>query len=98
LFARDVFADLSLPHWQIQTATAEDIIAERFADTPSREGRIPKASWGQERVSRPQDRDALTNRQLAAVLRRGGDRACPAAFSRLPRPARTPRQQPARTR
>jgi hypothetical protein len=34
LFAPDVFADLSLPHWRIQTATAEDIIAERFAGHP----------------------------------------------------------------
>ena len=35
LFAPDVFADLSLPHWRIQTATAADIIAERVAGHPS---------------------------------------------------------------
>ncbi|WP_426562535.1 hypothetical protein ACPPVT_17665 [Angustibacter sp. McL0619] len=34
LFAPDVFADLSLPHWRIQTDTASDIIAERFAGHP----------------------------------------------------------------
>ncbi|MGX7678800.1 hypothetical protein ACSMXN_07865 [Jatrophihabitans sp. DSM 45814] len=34
LFAPDLFADLSLPHWRIQTATAEDIIAERVAGHP----------------------------------------------------------------
>jgi hypothetical protein len=34
LFAPDVFADLSLPHWRVQTATAADIIAERVAGHP----------------------------------------------------------------
>jgi hypothetical protein len=34
LFAPDVFADLSLPHWRVQTATAEGIIAERVAGHP----------------------------------------------------------------
>ena len=34
LFAADVFADLSLPLWRVQTATAEDIIAERVAGHP----------------------------------------------------------------
>jgi hypothetical protein len=34
LFAPDVFADLSLPQWRVQTATAADIIAERFAGHP----------------------------------------------------------------
>jgi hypothetical protein len=34
LFAPDMFADLSLPHWRVQTATAEDIIAERQAGHP----------------------------------------------------------------
>jgi hypothetical protein len=31
LFAPDVFADLSLPHWRIQTGTADEILAERAA-------------------------------------------------------------------
>ncbi|GAA4361249.1 hypothetical protein [Angustibacter luteus] len=43
LFAPDVFSDLSLPHWRIQTETARDIIAERVAGHP-----IP----GQVRVER----------------------------------------------
>jgi hypothetical protein len=34
LFAPDVFTDLSLPHWRVQTATADAIIAERFAGHP----------------------------------------------------------------
>jgi hypothetical protein len=34
LFATDVFTDLSLPHWRVQTATAEAIIAERMAGHP----------------------------------------------------------------
>jgi hypothetical protein len=34
LFAPDVFADLSLPHWRIQTNTAQGILAERFAGWP----------------------------------------------------------------
>jgi hypothetical protein len=34
LFAPDVFADLSLPHWRVQTGTAEDIVAERVAGHP----------------------------------------------------------------
>jgi len=34
LLAPDVFADLSLPHWRVQTATAEDIVAERVAGHP----------------------------------------------------------------
>ncbi len=34
LFAPDLFADLSLPHWRIQTATATDILAERVAGHP----------------------------------------------------------------
>jgi hypothetical protein len=34
LFAPDVFADLSLPRWRIQTDTAQDIVAERFAGHP----------------------------------------------------------------
>lgn len=29
LIAADVFADLSLPHWRIQTSTAEEILAVR---------------------------------------------------------------------
>lgn len=35
LFAPDLFADLSLPHWRVQTATAAGIIAERVAGHPS---------------------------------------------------------------
>jgi hypothetical protein len=34
LFAPDMFADLSLPHWRIQTANAQDIVAERVAGHP----------------------------------------------------------------
>lgn len=34
LFAPDVFADLSLPHWRIQTATADAIQAVRAAEHP----------------------------------------------------------------
>jgi hypothetical protein len=34
LFAPDVFADLTLPQWRVQTASAEDIIAERAAGHP----------------------------------------------------------------
>jgi hypothetical protein len=32
LFAPDVFTDLSLPHWRLQTATADDIVAIRVAE------------------------------------------------------------------
>ena len=35
LFAPDVFADLSLPQWRIQTGTAEDIVAVRIAGHPA---------------------------------------------------------------
>ena len=35
LFAADAFADLSLPHWRIQTATAAQIIALRAESHPS---------------------------------------------------------------
>ena len=35
LFAPDVFADLTLPRWRVQTATAEQIVAERYAGHPS---------------------------------------------------------------
>jgi hypothetical protein len=34
LFAPDVFADLSLPHWRVQTDTADAIVAERMAGHP----------------------------------------------------------------
>jgi hypothetical protein len=34
LFAPDVFADLTLPQWRVQTTTAEGIIAERLAGHP----------------------------------------------------------------
>lgn len=34
LFAPDVFADLSLPQWRVQAATAEDILAIRAQDHP----------------------------------------------------------------
>ena len=34
LFAPDVFADLSLPHWRIQAANAEQILAIRADDHP----------------------------------------------------------------
>lgn len=34
LFAPDVFADLSLPHWRVQTATAQEILAERAEGHP----------------------------------------------------------------
>jgi hypothetical protein len=34
LFAPDLFADLTMPHWRVQTATAADIIAERVAGHP----------------------------------------------------------------
>jgi hypothetical protein len=34
LFAPDVFADLSLPHWRIQTGTAEELLAVRTKDHP----------------------------------------------------------------
>jgi hypothetical protein len=34
LFAPDVFSDLSLPHWRIQTSTAADILAERTESHP----------------------------------------------------------------
>jgi hypothetical protein len=34
LFAPDVFADLSLPHWRVQTATATQILAERAEGHP----------------------------------------------------------------
>jgi hypothetical protein len=35
LFAPDVFADLTLPQWRVQTDTAAAIIAERVAGHPS---------------------------------------------------------------
>ena len=34
LFAPDMFTDFSLPHWRVQTTTAEEIIAERMASHP----------------------------------------------------------------
>jgi hypothetical protein len=34
LFAPDVFSDLSLPHWRIQVATAEEIVAIRAESHP----------------------------------------------------------------
>jgi hypothetical protein len=34
LFAADVFADLSLPHWRVQAATAADVIALRTEGHP----------------------------------------------------------------
>lgn len=34
LFAPHIFADLSLPHWRIQTATAEEILAVRAESHP----------------------------------------------------------------
>ncbi|HEX4428528.1 MAG TPA: hypothetical protein VHZ96_04580 [Frankiaceae bacterium] len=34
LFAPNVFADLSLPHWRVQTATAAQILAERAEGHP----------------------------------------------------------------
>ena len=34
LFAADVFADLSLPHWRIQAATAAEVIAIRVEGHP----------------------------------------------------------------
>jgi hypothetical protein len=34
LFAADVFADLSLPHWRVQAATAAEIIAIRAEGHP----------------------------------------------------------------
>jgi hypothetical protein len=34
LFAPDMFTDLSLPHWRVQTATAEEILAERVESHP----------------------------------------------------------------
>jgi hypothetical protein len=34
LFAPDVFSDLSLPHWRIQAATAEEILAIRAESHP----------------------------------------------------------------
>jgi hypothetical protein len=43
LFAPDVFADLSLPRWRVQTTTRDAIVAERLAG---------HASGGQVRVER----------------------------------------------
>jgi hypothetical protein len=34
LFAPDAFADLSLPQWRLQAATAEDVVALRTASHP----------------------------------------------------------------
>jgi hypothetical protein len=34
LFAPDVFADLSLPHWRVQTGTAAEILAVRTTEHP----------------------------------------------------------------
>ncbi len=48
LFAPDLFTDLSLPHWRVQTGTAEEILAERVAGHP-----IP----GQVRVERVERTD-----------------------------------------
>jgi hypothetical protein len=48
LFAPDVFTDLSLPQWRVQTATADEIIAERMAGHPYR---------GQVRVERVEPTD-----------------------------------------
>jgi hypothetical protein len=48
LFAPDVFADLTLPQWRVQTDTAEAIIAERSAGHPS---------TGQVRVERVEQTD-----------------------------------------
>lgn len=35
LFAPDVFADLTLPRWRVQTSTAEALVAERLAGHPA---------------------------------------------------------------
>jgi hypothetical protein len=35
LFAPDVFADLSLPQWRVQTGTAEEVLAVRAAGHPA---------------------------------------------------------------
>jgi hypothetical protein len=35
LFAPDLFLDLSLPHWRLQTTTADEAIAVRVAGHPS---------------------------------------------------------------
>lgn len=34
LFAPDVFADVSLPHWRVQSATAEELLAIRAGGHP----------------------------------------------------------------
>jgi hypothetical protein len=34
LFAPDLFSDLSLPHWRVQTATSAEILAERADSHP----------------------------------------------------------------
>lgn len=39
LFAADVFADLSLPHWRVQAATAAEVIAIR-AESHPRPGQV----------------------------------------------------------
>jgi hypothetical protein len=48
LFAPDIFADLSLPHWRMQTATAQDILAVRAEGHPFQ---------GQVRVERVEQTD-----------------------------------------
>jgi hypothetical protein len=40
LFAPDVFTDLSLPHWRVQTTTAEEVLAIRAADHPAVGGQV----------------------------------------------------------
>jgi hypothetical protein len=34
LFAPDAFGDLTLPHWRVQAATADDVVAQRLAGHP----------------------------------------------------------------
>ena len=48
LFAPDVFSDLSLPHWRVQTTTAKDIVAVRASSHPFQ---------GQVRVERVEQTD-----------------------------------------
>ena len=74
LFAPDVFADLSLPHWRIQAGTAEEILAD-----PVRQPSLPGAGARRaRRADRPRVhrrvRGALGPRRPALVLPRDDPR------------------------
>ena len=71
LFAPDVFADITLPHWRVQAQGAEEVVASKT--------KAPPAGWsgadreGSSRGERLHDqgRGAMGRRRPALVLPRG---------------------------